>query len=41
MRRIMKPSSRNRYANVTIFLRGRHLFVTPQCNDERNQQLNK
>jgi hypothetical protein len=35
---VEQPSSRNRYANVTTFLRGRHLFVTPQCQVERKQQ---
>jgi hypothetical protein len=40
MQRAIQPSSRNRYANVTFFLRGRHLFVTPRCNDERKQQIN-
>jgi hypothetical protein len=38
MRRAIQLSSRNRYANVTIFLRCRHLFVTPQCDDGRKQQ---
>jgi hypothetical protein len=28
----LEPSSRDRYANVTIFLRARHQVVTPACN---------
>jgi hypothetical protein len=33
--------SRDRHGNVTIFLRGCHLFVTPGCNGARkpNQKL--
>ncbi len=38
MRRL---SSRNWHGNVTIFLRGRHLFVTPGCNADRKNRFNK
>jgi hypothetical protein len=33
-----QPSSPNWHVKVTSLLRGCHLFVTPQCNDERKQQ---
>ncbi|PYJ66402.1 MAG: hypothetical protein DMF38_07125 [Verrucomicrobia bacterium] len=32
--------SHNRHGNVTIFLRGRHLFVTPGCNGARKPKRN-
>ena len=33
-------SSHNRHGNVTVYLRGRHLFVTRGCNGavKRNQK---
>jgi hypothetical protein len=33
--------SHNRHGNVTIFLRGRHLFVTPGCNRLRKPKQQK
>jgi hypothetical protein len=29
---VRQACSHNRHGNVTVFLRGRHLFVTPGCN---------
>jgi hypothetical protein len=32
---------KDRHGNVTIFLRGRHLFVTPGCNHLGNPKQQK
>jgi hypothetical protein len=29
---VRQACSHSRHGNVTVFLRGRHLFVTPRCN---------